>query len=537
MAKTSTRATRGTALLAVLWLVVLTFQAAAAPRSPAEVQAAVQTWLRHVVAAARPDASVDRLEPAYRDVRLVAYVAHLSGGGFCLCGSDDRLLPVYVYNPGDAYDPAFPGYQYVLLQMGHWLASLEQPSNAPSAAAAVSGSDFAARAAYWDCLVAGQAPAAPVQAVPAFTGGEPGMMTLNVTSHWHQDPPYNSLCPYLTDTEQTIVGCVATAMAQILYYWKWPPTGESNQTMPYWYRWQTTWIEEPLATNPNIPANWGGGGRLEWTSANGGRLRMNGFWDESVYGAAVRHSQDATYRTALQTLYDRPASSGGMNQESVDQYADFGTTTYRWDLMHDSPATPPDAGDQLAALASYHAGISVYMHWGIWLSSSWDPHPRNAYVDHWRYASGVLYESRSIDRMTEEIQWLRPVQLGGADPNLGGHAWVVMGYDKSTDPNRLFLMNVGWQGRQYEWHTCDTFFPDDQTHYTRIAPRDVVKFVGNTVSGDGSPGSPYRNLAEAVTNAPSGATLIFKAGTINSAPTPLLIDKPLTIKGFDVLIQ
>lgn len=37
---------------------------------------------------------------------------------------------------------------------------------------------------------------------------------------WGQDKPYNGLCP-----TGTVVGCVATAMAQIMYYHKWPEKG------------------------------------------------------------------------------------------------------------------------------------------------------------------------------------------------------------------------------------------------------------------------------------------------------------------------
>lgn len=504
----------------------------AAPRGEDEVRAAAQTWVRRVTAVPRPDAVVESMEPCRRDGRLVGFIAHLAGGGFCLCGADDRLLPVYVYNPGDRYDAANPSHQFVLGKMADWLDALSLPRAGNPGEA--NERDFVARAARWDDLVAGRVPAqTPADGPQRSPGLSPAMMTLEVTSRWRQGPPYNQLCPFLTATEQTIVGCVATAMAQIMYYWKWPNAGQGSDTAWFWHRWQSNWIEEPLAADPQLPANWGGGGRLEWSAANGGRLRMNGFWDESVYGRAWLHRTDAAYRTALQNLYDRPETSGGMHREEVAQYADFGSTGYRWDLMHDLPANPPDAGDQLAALVSYHAGISTYMHWGIWTSSAFDNNARNGYVDHWRYDTDAVFEVRDIDRITEEIQWLRPVQLGGGSPQ-GGHSWVVMGYNKATDPDREFLMNIGWGG-QNEWHTCDLFFPNDQAHITRIAPRDVVRFVGNTVSGDGSPDAPYRNAAEATSRAPDGATLIFKAGTVDSAP--LLIDRPLTLKGCEVLIE
>lgn len=41
------------------------------------------------------------------------------------------------------------------------------------------------------------------------------------TSHWHQSGPYNDICPNRVDNgAKAMVGCVATAASQILYYWR-----------------------------------------------------------------------------------------------------------------------------------------------------------------------------------------------------------------------------------------------------------------------------------------------------------------------------
>lgn len=47
-----------------------------------------------------------------------------------------------------------------------------------------------------------------------------------VQTRWDQHPWYNSLCPYSNYyNEQTVTGCVATAMAQIMKYWQYPSRG------------------------------------------------------------------------------------------------------------------------------------------------------------------------------------------------------------------------------------------------------------------------------------------------------------------------
>lgn len=53
-----------------------------------------------------------------------------------------------------------------------------------------------------------------------------------VTSHWSQDTPYNNMCPSYTtngSTKRYPSGCVATAMAQTMNYYKYPEHGTSTR--------------------------------------------------------------------------------------------------------------------------------------------------------------------------------------------------------------------------------------------------------------------------------------------------------------------
>ena len=52
-----------------------------------------------------------------------------------------------------------------------------------------------------------------------------------LTSAWDQGSPYNMMCPAGTgDGGHVVVGCVATAMAQIMYYWKKPAFGAGTHS-------------------------------------------------------------------------------------------------------------------------------------------------------------------------------------------------------------------------------------------------------------------------------------------------------------------
>ena len=47
-----------------------------------------------------------------------------------------------------------------------------------------------------------------------------------ILTRWNQNPYYNDMCPMDNSrNERTVVGCVATAMAQVLKYWEYPITG------------------------------------------------------------------------------------------------------------------------------------------------------------------------------------------------------------------------------------------------------------------------------------------------------------------------
>ena len=63
---------------------------------------------------------------------------------------------------------------------------------------------------------------------------------LPLESNWHQSEPYYDDCPSY-EGDQCVVGCVATAMAQIMRYWEWPLSGVGQ----YSYTWDRTSVRDP----------------------------------------------------------------------------------------------------------------------------------------------------------------------------------------------------------------------------------------------------------------------------------------------------
>ena len=513
------------------------------------VRAAVETWVRHVTADARPDAVVEKMTPYIVNGKTVAYIAELSGGGFCLCGTDDLVLPVYLYNPKGNYNPGIPGYQDILKEIADRTEYLRTISTSKGASSDDIQEVLTQRAFLWQQLEAGQY----IERKGDDSG--PVKMKLDFTAQWHQGSPYNDRCPVLTPgtDEHCVVGCNALAAAQIMYYWKWPDAGVGTGHTAYNVRYTTDWKSQLLSTDPGIPAGWAGGNRLQWSRLLPlwlDYLEMNGYWDDSLLNGAkndinITNHSDTDYQTALDNLYDQ------LTRQTRDLYVNLAVATYNWDIMHDIHSDPPDAGDAEVAKLCYHVGVASESNYGLWSTGSCFSHPdpshgdiSGALRDNFKYDGDIyVYPSRNsntIHYIAEEIQWLRPVLLGGSNSSGGGHAYVVYGYDKATDPDRQFLMNMGWEdpGSHSVWYTLDsTLFPLNQDHTIYIAPRDVVKFVGSVYSGDGSPGSPYHNIEDAITQAPDNARLIFKAGSVNTySGGALVINKALTLSGYDVII-
>lgn len=61
---------------------------------------------------------------------------------------------------------------------------------------------------------------------------------------WNQSEPYNNQCPLWNGTDRAVTGCVATAMAQVMAYYKYPATLQAD-IPSYKYRYELT--TEPIA--------------------------------------------------------------------------------------------------------------------------------------------------------------------------------------------------------------------------------------------------------------------------------------------------
>lgn len=126
-----------------------------------------------------------------------------SGGGYVVASADDEAFPLLGYADGGAFDPSAiaPQFRWWLNEYALQISRLRT-------------SGQKARESGVQTAPESLAPIAPL-----------------VKSKWNQGEPYNKYCFVISadgTQTQSVTGCVATAMAQIMYYYKSPAEGHGE---------------------------------------------------------------------------------------------------------------------------------------------------------------------------------------------------------------------------------------------------------------------------------------------------------------------
>ena len=147
------------------------------------------------------------------------HIFDINGEGFVIVSGDLRVQPILAYS----FNSTFP--EELNPELGYWLRGYEaQLSRWNTETPEVDAESNK----QWQPLLTAAAPDEPVSttlAVPAL-----------MTTRWNQSPYYNKFCPYdSVHGGHAVVGCVATAMAQIMRYWQYPAYGQGSHTYHYRY--------------------------------------------------------------------------------------------------------------------------------------------------------------------------------------------------------------------------------------------------------------------------------------------------------------
>ncbi len=167
------------------------------------------------------------------------------------------------------------------------------------------------------------------------------------------------------------------------------------------------------------------------------------------------------------------------------QYANFGETTYQWDLMPNTLSGATQEQIEAVATLLYHCGVSVDMTFDWDGSGTYSDLVPDAMANYFDYDYCVKKQRNSysltnwVNLLKADFDLARPVYYSGQSSS-GGHAFVADGYDEDD----FIHFNFGWSGSD------DGFYAVDAIDYASSAAA-IFNYVPSYV---------YNNTVQAPTN-------------------------------------
>lgn len=207
-----------------------------------------------------------------------------------------------------------------------------------------------------------------------------------------------------------------------------------------------------------------------------------------------------------------------------EQSANFGATTYQWDIMPNQLGSQANDAAKAVALLMYHCGVSVDMNFGPDGSGAYSKDVETAFRSYFGYC-GAKYREKSkydddtwIAMLKAELDNAHPVYYSGSSGS-GGHAFVFDGYDA----NDFFHINLGWSGSGNDYYSIYDVasYNQQQAAVMNIVPMDIradengIVYVSVDGEGNGTSWSNATNKLEYATYLSNdGETKIWvKSGT------------------------
>jgi hypothetical protein len=204
-------------------------------------------------------ATIRSIQELKRDDRTLGYICQVDPQGFIVVSLHKELAPVKAYSVDSNLDPSVDrGMTDVIKSSMERILDAVEDQRARTIGPDVKFDD-SVEIQYrptWDVLVDKDFDAAtyrqPARSRSTGMNYQEGEVLLK--DSWGQGAPYNDQCPYPMVWDpasggwvqvecpeerngRKIVGCVATAGAQIMHHWRWPPYGEGGTPYSDFYDW------------------------------------------------------------------------------------------------------------------------------------------------------------------------------------------------------------------------------------------------------------------------------------------------------------
>lgn len=251
----------------------------------------------------------------------LAYVFALEQGGFVVVTADNDLVPVIAYAEQGSF-PWDEDVENVLLHM------LRKDLNLRLEAVKLLPTErIEEYHREWEGLVSGD----PFYLDPGESWPPAGSTSTGgwVQTAWHQGSPYNDRCPIDPETGgRCVVGCVATAMAQIINYWQYPESVTFTEADNYTTDIRKIRIHAPDASIEHIDYNdgkpsdstcaaisyaCGVGTKMDYTSENSGANTSD------CYKSLLNHFKYSSirYKTITDDAFYKDLETNIMNAQPV----------------------------------------------------------------------------------------------------------------------------------------------------------------------------------------------------------------------------
>lgn len=294
------------------------------------------------------------------------YVYNVDESGFVIVSADDHFRPIVAYSEEGIFDVnnLSPEMLYYLNLISDGRSQLKNRAVDPEVSIE------------WESLRNNGR-------LFSYNGGR--SVPFLVQTKWNQNPaPYNSMCPADPNGPggHDYVGCVATAMAQLMKYWNYPEQGQGSHSYQC--------LANPYAQYPGHPE----------------------------YGTLTANFGETTYD------WDNMLNSYGSNNYTPEQGDAVALLGY-----HCGVSVNMMYGNTLDEGSGAYSGDVP-----------------NAIYSYFRYSNAATVRNYSNLNnwkvmLKEQIDLGWPVYYSGSSSQ-GGHAFVCDGYDD----NDLFHFNWGWGG-------------------------------------------------------------------------------------------
>jgi len=340
--------------------------------------------------------------PVYEAAYYYVFNAE-KNGGYVIVSGDDSTIPVLGYSDNGHFDA-----ENIPDNMKAWLQGYADQMEAMSAR---------------------QSSTASTASEPVISEYVKHAIPPMLTSQWNQDSPYNNACPEFFNGDRCVTGCVATAMAQVVYHHRVSMADNG--------------IDKLQADIPAYDCNtdWGGNGKIHVDEIVASESSLDWGNMKDSYSAA----DDATAVANLMAYCGAAVQMDYRNQLN---------------------------GGSSAKLSAVPHAFKTYFLFN----------PKTTCVDRQNYTIASWKEL-----IYQELISNRPVVYGGQSSG-GGHAFVIDGYDGED----LFHINWGWGGTNNGYFLLQVANPNSTSGIGSSSSKDGYAMDQNAIihadlSGDYTP--------------------------------------------------